>query len=351
MSDSFLDLFVEEGVVFHDNFHTKASSMSEIELSKFTGPKNIQNPPNRKNKNRDNYCFDCDLEMDKDSLLFVCSNCGKQGGLVEEQTVADSAGYNATSSHVLTVSGDETNHPKKLISGKEDYFLTRKKSITAEIKKYIWQYDGADFPKDVIDETVDMALQVSSKKIFRSDPRKGIIAACLFETSLEKGMPRHQSDIVKIFQIDNEILSAGRKKIKKMANNGKIKINKSSHRFSGYDQSKIITGMVHSHFEKLMIPEKYKEFVFRLIRFTQLFKISENSIDNSRCSGAIFILCRRRKDIGVTADQIELKCKISKNTFQKFAKEVESVLVTRDPGCVKTKKKLRHLYKKHGVPF
>jgi transcription initiation factor TFIIIB Brf1 subunit/transcription initiation factor TFIIB len=348
MDNTFFGGFIDDDSIISGHHPTQASDLSEHALRKFTGPL-----PARKT----NFCADCNSEMEPEPLpegvmIFVCQSCGKQGSIAEQARFTDNSEYNASNSNVAIISGSsDPRFSKKLISGKQEYSETRRKTTMSDIEKCIWQHVGAGFPRDVVNHAYYLISQVQSKQINRSDVRLGIFAACLHKACVDKETPRHASEIAAMFGIGLEMMSQGYKIIKKLVNDGVVKVSQSPHHFSGYNQSVIVSGLVNSHFEQLEIPEKYKQFTFDLIRFTQVFRISDSSNDNSKCSGVIFILNRRCKDVDVSPEQIEEKCKISKNTFHEFAKVVEAVLTTNDRRYAKMQKKLRHLYKKHGVPL
>jgi hypothetical protein len=94
----------------------------------------------------------------------------------------------------------------------------------------------------------------------------------------------------------------------------------------------------------------YKGFALDLIRFAQHFRIAAASMDSSKCAGIIYILSTHVENLTVPIDSIEKECDISKSTFCKFSKEIDKMINTDNPGCQKTKRKLRHLFKKYEIP-
>jgi hypothetical protein len=95
----------------------------------------------------------------------------------------------------------------------------------------------------------------------------------------------------------------------------------------------------------------YKRFALDLIRFTQTFKIADTSMDSSKCAGIIYILSTRIPELDILPEHIERECNISKSTFLKFANEIDRFLNTYDPDSQKTKRKMRHLFKKYDIPL
>ena len=94
----------------------------------------------------------------------------------------------------------------------------------------------------------------------------------------------------------------------------------------------------------------YKQFSLDLIRFTRQFHIANTSMDSSKCAGVIYVLATRFPELKISVENIEKECKISKTTFCKFSKEVDKTLNTDATYSQKTKRKMRHLFKKHSIP-
>lgn len=382
----------------------------ERELSQFAGPRrgNRARPKLRKN-----YCEACNAPMEKDQLDngitgYVCHGCGKQGdycydSIVDDvdrtSTGNDASTYNtySSASAPLTITGPGGHVQRRgIIGGNASYKKAQEKTTRKDFQQILSSSEiGQQIPPEVKREAEDLFLTIQDHQILRANRRKGTMAACLDVKCMTHKIPRKCKEISEMFGIKRSTLSVGHNILDRLIESGLIdeQIKRDdastpvavslSRSHSGKDSPEII-GYIDRYFEGLDIPlddgygvyegadaahveeimeimededrdnaewhPNYKRFALDLIRFTQTFKIADTSMDSSKCAGIIYILSTRIGDLNILPEHIERECNISKSTFLKFSNEIDRFLNTYDPDSQKTKRKMRHLFKKYDIP-
>jgi hypothetical protein len=381
---------------------TQTRITDERELSQFAGPRrgNRARPKLRKN-----YCEACDAPMEKDQLDngvtgYVCHGCGKQGdycydSIVDDvdrtSTGNDASTYNtySSASAPLTITGPGGHIQRRgIIGGNASYKKAQEKTTRKEFQQILSSSEiGQQIPPEVRREAEDLFLSIQGQKILRASHRTGTMAACLDVKCAAHMIPRKCKEISEMFGIMRSTLSAGHSTLNKLIERGLIDEQikpVTTSRSHGKDSPEIV-GYINRYFEGLDIPlddgygiyegadaahieeimeimededrdntewhPNYKRFALDLIRFTQTFKIADTSMDSSKCAGIIYILSTRIPELDILPEHIERECNISKSTFLKFANEIDRFLNTYDPDSQKTKRKMRHLFKKYDIPL
>lgn len=381
----------------------KQKITDETERRQFAGP-NRSHKGSRMTRAR-NYCDECKQPMEKDQFDnglsgYICGKCGKQGEYCYETVIdssdtsaagKESSTYNTSSgsSIPLTIMGPGGKPQKRgIISGHASYIKTQERTTRSQIQNTLSGTDsGQKIPDEVIRDAANLFLHIQRKGIIlRGGRRKGTMAACLDRKCRQNGLPRKCAEIANMFQIDRDTLSVGHRILDGYIEDGIIEVESTDTNFKDYDGDMEITGYINRYFKSLGIPlddghgnfgdleinymeEKaaggleyidafsgksghpnYKDFSVKLINFSRHFKISNTSMDSSKCAGVIYILATRFPTLRISAEDIEKECDISKTTFCKFSKEVDKILNTEAIHSQKTKRKLRHLFKKYGIP-
>jgi hypothetical protein len=383
---------------------TQTLITNEHELSQFAGPRRNNRA---RAKPRKNYCDNCDAPMEKDQLDsgvtgYICHTCGKEGDYCYDSFVDDvdrtstgndSSTYNtySSSSVPLTITGPGGYLQRRgIISGNASYKKAQEKTTRSQFQQILLSSDiGRKIPQEVSREAENLFLRIQAHKILRASRRRGTMAACLDVKCRSHEMPRKCKEISEMFDITRGMLSCGHGILDELVESGLIEAQYKASpdaQITAVNGRKkdnpVIVGYINRYFEGLGIPlddgygyydnidavhleeimddddylpsnghPNYKRFALDLIRFTQTFKIADTSMDSSKCAGTIYILSIRVDDLEIPIEDIEKECDISKTTFCKFSKEVDRILNTDHPNYKKTKRKLRHLFKKYDIPL
>lgn len=379
--------------------HSRQRITDATKRSQFAGPRRDRTP-----RQAHNYCNSCDQAMEKDQFDsgltgYICGKCGKQGDYCYEDVVDsndlvstgnESTNYNTSSESSLPLNimgpGGRTQR-RGIISNNASYKKTQERTTRTQIQTTLSNSNsGQRIPEDIKREAANLFLYIQEKKIIlRGDRRKGTMAACLDRKCRQNGLPRKCVEISNMFGIDQETLSVGHRILDGLIEKGTIEPDGPSGDYKDYDGEIEIIGYINRYFESLGIPlddgygnfgdmeenymeeraaggvstafsgelghPNYKEFALQLIKFTRHFKIADTSMDSSKCAGVIYIITTRFPELKVSVENIENECNISKTTFTKFSKEVDKILHTEAPHAQRTKRKLRHLFKKYNVPI
>ena len=369
-------------------------------MQKFSGNIKQFAGPRRRNKVlRKNFCDDCNVQMEKDQLEsgatgYICNKCGKQGeycydsyvdDMDRTSTGNDSSTYNTyeSSSAPLTITGPNGNgRMRGIISGGVSYKKSQERTTRSQFQKILLNSEvGQKIPQEISRDAENLFLKIQSHRILRAQRRLGTMAACLDLKCRQYKMPRKCKEISLIFNIPRNMLSVGHGILDELVEMGLVDAGgKHVAKKAITTGNPEITGYINRYFESLGIPlddgygkyegmdatyieeieefdeatgdhPNYKQFALDLIKFAQCFKISDASMDSSKCAGSIYIITSRFSDLGVSAEDIETECDISKTTFCKFSKEIERMLNTDNPRAQKTKRKLRHLFNKYEIPM
>lgn len=316
-------------------------------------------------------CETCKCQMAKFDLRYVCENCGCEEEILGDDTDAAAEYYvrggttgnnsTGTSSAPLRINGPGAHMlQKKLIGSVSDYKVQQRKNTVEDMTNINYQYNGPKLPNDVILAGAELYCQVQQFEILRQDVRKGTQAACVYRKCSQFGITRKPKEIADMWGITQTDLSAGEKILDKLEAEGKIE-STPDQRF--FNADKEIENFTDRYFEDLNIPFKkdYKNFVTQLIRFTLDKHIADSSVPSSKCAGAIYILTQQCEELGITWNEIQTKCKISKSTFTRFAKTVMDVAESscdapapgrehlNKCGICRQRQQLRHIFKKNNI--
>lgn len=335
-------------------------------------------------KGENNICDDCNIEMLKTrNMCYECKNCGR----IEECINSDIDFYNSetnngssdilnsyntsdTSASAIRISGPQHyKYQKQMLVQESSYKKMQRKTTITEMLNYVYKYKGSTPPTKVVLEAAELYNQIQQHCIKRGDIRKGTMAACLYILCKMHNINRKPKEISEIFGITQDEASEGEKIINDLLSQGLIEIKKPQEYISienKYKPEEInILAFLNRYFESLNLPNdeigatilgrpNYKEFAFRLVKFTCSYRIAESSIISSKCTGAIFIIFNNLTDkykteIGLTKKKIEVDCVISKSTFSRFYQAVNAMLHNDDPKYAKVKSRLRNLFKKYSM--
>lgn len=262
---------------------------------------------------------------------------------------------------------------KKLMCTVSDYEKTKFKNTIKSMINITQKYTECLIPMDVVKLAANRYYEVQCVgTIKRGNVHSGAMATCLMRTCDQSGIHKKREVFAKMFKIDLSDLSAGEKLIDTYVAEGRIK--KDDFQVPNPENTNIGAYIVQ-YFLNLRIPlppnvgdtgcsnanisvgdtgtgsDKYYAFVKRLIEFTIKFRIADNSVEYSKCAGAIHVIVSRCPELSIEADQIAKECSISKSTFKRFSNTITDLLTTSDERKIRLKKKLLHLFNKFGIPI
>lgn len=326
------------------------------------------------------YCDECQCEMSRFELRYVCEQCGYEEEIAGDDTEAtmsyyskggdakgesiDSYNTSGQSAAPLRVRGPKAHrYQKKLMGSVSNYKVQQKKTTVEDMKNAVYQSKEAQIPNNVVTAAAEMYYNVQQHQIRRGEVRTGTQAACLYRMCIKYGITRKPKEIAAIFGIPQNDLSNGEKILDDLAARGLIESDKKQMFFN---VTELVDNFIDRYFESLGIPNDhpdYKPFVARLIQFTTDKHIADSSVPSTKCAGAIYILTARRKELKIRRDKINTACKISKSTFIRYANAVLAALnqtcetPSKDPEHYKKchicreRQQLRHIFNKYNVPL
>ena len=299
-----------------------------------------------KKKDNGNNCDskNCDGRklIDPESKKFICNYCGKVYDDAPNTTISvnEAKKYNVgTSSQSLRYTGPHAKALQKcLYSSGSNYAPIKRKNVRRTFMEPLYQYDGVDQIRDIIKEAIEMFLEIPV--IVRGDIRRGIMGMCLYYKSLEYEKVMLRSEIMECMRVSSNDLSRGDKKLKMLEAQGSIKLP---------SEENILRCYIKKYSLRFDITEKrYKKFIYMLIKFTNIKKISQSSLLNSKCAGAFHILSIY-SDIGLTTNMISEVCRTSIPTFLKFSNEVISIINGSNRRHTKSTKQIRDIFARYDL--
>jgi transcription initiation factor TFIIIB Brf1 subunit/transcription initiation factor TFIIB len=273
-----------------------------------------------------------------DGTSYICTSCGMMLDIIGDEMDSEKSSssyrnnYNTfETSSPLRVYGQNSGQ-KGFICKTTDYKKTQLRDTIKQLQNIMSQSE-LSISQNVIVETANMYQQIQQYIIKRGDVRRGILAACLNKICKSYDIILKSKEISQMFKIKQSDLSNGEKIL------GEYKMENGNEKNTDLFLSR--------YFELLQIMDptgQKMEFAKRLIRFTELCKIAQNSVPSSKCAGSIYLISST--DAG-SAEDIEKKCKISKYTFKRFANNVLDALKNEQKPNIGNK--LRHLFKKYNI--
>lgn len=342
---------------------------SNEDFDEFENQNNLDKIKNIKRNNiNKKICSDCNIELFKSPRGLECDNCGKIEFELEIETegssdISNSYNTSESSAAPIRISGPNSYlYQKHLIGNTSVYRKTQRKNTSDQINGYVYQYKDSVPPKYIIDKVIELYCNIQKYCIKRGDVRKGTMAAVAYKLCKVYNIDRKPKEISLIFGIEQSELSNGEKIVDELISSGVIFIKNdditgnNNLSINDDNDNKKINAFINRYFEVLKIPidneddipvdrPNYKQFVIRLIRFTQKYKIADDSIISSKCAGAIFIMASRRKELSISIDQMNKECKISKSTFIRFAKSITDILESDVKNKIQSR--LKKIFKTH----
>lgn len=307
------------------------------------------------------FCSECNCRMTHlaEQMEYMCDKCGSV--VKDVSHTVDSVGgtnhinnYNTSDESATPIMINGPNHyyyQKKLVSSASNYKKTQKRNTVKQMVGYT--YEKQQVAQHIVLQAADLYYEVQQHCIKRGEVRRGTMAACLYRVCKYEGHPRKPKEIAAIFGTDRSEVSNGIKILDGLLSQRRLVLKGRLADYNPYfDGINHTMDYLKRYFNALQIDERYKEFAERLVRFTTKYGISHSSNTSSKCAGVIYIIITRVPELRLGEDAIKRECNISPSTFRRFAKCIFDFLGpvdTTNQGAVLIKRRLRHLFIKHGI--
>jgi hypothetical protein len=327
-------------------------------------------------QSRADQCSECGHGLDYTHEGIVCFNCS---------TIDESQLYELDVSHEGGTDNYNTTPGSTLIAkivgpaGSQQYSrdmlrsvsrgsgpMVRLRLATDTIRNKVnAQPTSHGIPDHVIQKAADFFNQVLTHMVLRGRPRLATMGACLQRECQLDDFQHHPKEFAAIMGVDVSELSAGDKTLEVLHRNGLIKHASfqgqgevGSTQTSKEDKALKDLRLCLTLLKIAPLCEKAGEnsqciikFCEQLIKFTIVYGISADSQPNTRAVGAIRFVALRRPDLGLQSLPLDTVCKISKSTFARFVKNVDSVLLDTagTERSASLRRKLLHLCRRHRI--
>jgi transcription initiation factor TFIIB len=165
----------------------------------------------------------------------------------------------------------------------------------------------------IIEEAKALYKKISETKISRGEPRKGIIASCIYKACILNGSPRSTHEIAAIFKISTKNMTRGCKKFDSIMNYSKNEnINISGSRSIDF---------IRRFCSHLNINTNIQDVCKVVCLNAEKHNIVSKCIPPSVATGSIYLVCNLL-NIDISKKDISEQCKISEVTISKCYKEL-----------------------------
>lgn len=287
-----------------------------------------------------NICPLCNIEdniMIKGDLGYQCYNCGYVGdNIIEQGAEWRYYGINDTRSTNPSRTGNIINPllPKSsmgtFIGGNRYSNIQRlhtwssmpssERSLWIIYKKINRLLQNSDIANKIIEESKYYYKMITEndKKLkgilTRGSIREGLIAACIYISCKNNGVPKHSAEIAKLCEIDENLLTKGLKKFVEIEKRKKLSINNKQTRPSEF---------INIYCNKLNFPPDIKRLSLILCDRAIKLGILKNNTPPSIASGIVYLLIIKL-ELNISKTKLIDIVKISEVTLNKTYKKLNN---------------------------
>lgn len=274
-----------------------------------------------------NVCKHCGniLQRNINNMNDTCSICG----IITDEIVEDFANSSETNNNKLRIVGFNSNHfqPDLYRSDNGNISITQKKQILAEYKDYRQRFieaGGRPFPLTACELATDFYNMIQQKCVKRSQNKKAIMAAVLWQACLLINFAPSKIEISKFMQLPHKGIARGNNFIRTLVSNKQLDLDPN-------------TDPVYPEIRTLFIQleyldEKYKtlhDIIYNIIQIAVENSIGINSLPRSKVIGTTYIVLKRCQDKTLVPNppmdtKDFCKNKIRKNTIDRYINEINS---------------------------
>lgn len=300
----------------------------------------IKEEISNKNKNKVNefYCEHCDDNtMTKEELGYECYKCGYVGDKVVDQGaewryygINDTRGYNPTrtgniinpllpkSSMGTFIGGNRYSNIQRLHTWSS--MPSNERSLWMIYKKINRLLQNSDITNKIIEESkyyYKMITENDNKLkgiLTRGSIRQGLIAACIYISCKNNGVPKHSSEIAALCNIDENLVTKGLKKFVEIEKRKKLNINNKQTKPSEF---------INIYCNKLNLSNDIKRLCMILCDRATKLGILKNNTPPSVASGIVYLVIIKL-NLNVSKVRLISIIKISEVTLNKTFKKLNT---------------------------
>ncbi len=288
-----------------------------------------------------NTCPKCQIETQVLEGAICCSKCGYTKIIIDHVDNHYSASLDQTHNTAKNafmsfkvVGKNCYGYQRSLLKTCSNYKAFSKNTNKKDLHNFVFQHEGKKIPKNAIDAAIEIFSKIKDAGfVFRGNGKKGVMGACLYYACILKKITKTPREIAAIMKIEDRFLSSGDRVLQELNEAKVIEIPTVFNPLRHY---------IHQYFPSLKIPATYEEFVVDLIERAEYknIHIRNDSRTTTKCVGAIYLLTMRVPELShISKEDIVRECsKISKSTFVRYYNLLMS-----------NKKKIKHVFKKHGI--
>jgi hypothetical protein len=271
-----------------------------------------------------NYCGNS-LQRSINNISNTCATCG----IVTDEVSEDMVNVAEMTNNKLRIVGFNSNHfqPDLYRSDNGNISLLQKKQIFTEYKDYRQRFiesGGRPFPLTACEIATEFYNMIQQKCVKRSQNKKAIMAACLWQACLLIDFAPSKIEISKFMQLPHKGIARGNNFIRTLVSNNQLDINPNTNPI----YPEIRTLFIQLEY----IGDKYKvlhDIIYNIIQIANNNSIGINSLPRSKVIGTTFIVLKRCRDTTLIANppvdtKDFCKNKIRKNTIDRFINEINA---------------------------
>lgn len=265
------------------------------------------------------------LQRSINNISNTCAMCG----IVTDEVSEDVVNVSELTNNKLRIVGFNSNHfqPDLYRSDNGNISMLQKKQILSEYKDYRQRFiesGGRPFPFTACEIATEFYNMIQQKCVKRSQNKKAIMAACLWQACLLIDFAPSKIEISKFMQLPHKGIARGNNFIRTLVSNNQLDINPN-------------TNPIYPEIKTLFIQldyttDKYKplhDIIYNIIQIATDNSIGINSLPRSKVIGTTYIVLKRCQDKTLVSnppiDTKEFcKNKIRKNTIDRFINEINS---------------------------
>lgn len=286
----------------------------------------------------ENYCTYCETNnMIKEELGHACRNCGYVGDIIIEEGaewryygVNDTRGYNPTrtgniinpllpkSSMGTFIGGNRYSNIQRLHTWSS--MPSNERSLWIIYKKINRLLQNSDIANKIIEESKYYYKTITENDnklkgiLTRGSIRQGLIAACIYISCKNNGVPKHSKEIAKLCNIDENLVTKGLKKFVEIEKRKNLNINNKQTKPSEF---------VNIYCNKLSLSEDIKRLAMILCDRTLKLGILKNNTPPSIASGIVYLLIMKL-ELDIAKSKLIGIIKISEVTLNKTYKKLNN---------------------------
>jgi len=307
-------------------------------LEKYINAEILILPENSKKLNDEFYCPECQKNtMTEEELGYECYNCGYVGDKVIDQGaewryygVNDTRGYNPTrtgniinpllpkSSMGTFIGGNQYRNVKRLQTWSS--MPSNERSLWEIYKKIERLLQNSDITKKIIEESKNYYKMITENDdklkgiLTRGSVREGLIAGCIYISCKNNEVPKHPTEIARLCNIDENVVTKGLKKFVEIEKRKKLNINNKQTKPREF---------INIYCNKLNLSIDVKRLTMILCERAIKLGILKNNTPPSVASGIVYLVIMKL-NLNVTKPQLLKIIKISEVTLNKCYKKLNN---------------------------